>query len=332
MKKFAKIAGVLSGMIGAGVIVASCNSGTSGSSSPVYASVTVPTTTYASKFALYTSVAGGTPVLTEIDTGSDFLMVESSYVGPNIVMTNESITYVYQHGTNPRSGYIGYTSVSLLNGESGTPIVSTSNLVPVIVVADGVVNSESDENHAIMGVRMNSNVSPKLFLPYPYNQSFVLNVPQSQLIFGNFTESQLAAFGTVNLQESACASYPQVSNPATGVTCWNDMAIPVNYEISGAPESSIQYNSLFDSGADSSFQFSPLPDWMTVDGNGVLQNSVSASLMTASGRLNIPLTPVIHAYDSNYNGGIVNVGNNIFNSYLVLFNQQNGTIGLQPAQ
>ena len=151
---------VLAGMCGT---IVACNSGGGGSNEtvPVFASVTVPTTTYASKFALYASVAGGPATLAEIDTGSDFLMIESSYVGRNIIMTNESITYIYDHGTNPRTGYLGYTTVNLLNGESGGTIISTNNQVPVIVVADGVVNSNPKENHAILGLRMDSNVSAK---------------------------------------------------------------------------------------------------------------------------------------------------------------------------
>ena len=332
MKNFIKTVGLVSGMTGSMLVIASCNSGSSSSTpapAPVYGSVAVPTTTYSSKFALYTSVAGGTPVLTEIDTGSDFLMVESSYVGSNIVMTNESITYTYDHGTNPRTGVIGYTTVSLLNGQTGGSVISTNDQVPVIVVADGVVNSNPKLNHAIMGLRMNSNVSAKLYLPYPYNQSFIFNAPQSQLIFGNFSESQLSSFGTINLSESSCSN-SGVTATATN-PCWNDMAIPVNYTISGAPSTPMQYNSLFDSGAASSFQFSPLPSWMNVNSNNVLQNTVSASLVTTAGSLNIPLTSVVSAYDSSYNGGIVNVGNNIFNSYQVLFNQQNGTIGLFAA-
>lgn len=306
--------------------ISACNNGSGSNNAVSYASVTIPTTTYASKFAIYSSVGGGPATLTEIDTGSDFLLIESSYVGSNILMTNESITYTYDHGTNPRSGFLGYTNLSLLNGESGASIITTSNQVPVIVVADGVVNPNPRQNHAILGLRMDSNVSAKLFLPYPYNQSFILDTPSSSIKFGNFSESELASFGTVQLTESSCNSYG-VTSAATN-PCWNDMAIPVNYTISGDPSGSSIYNSLFDSGASSSFQFSPLQSWLNVTPNDVLLNQVNANLSTSLGIYQIYLTDPISAYDSDYNGGIVNVGNNIFNYYQVLFSQQNGKVGL----
>ena len=317
---------ILSAFMSGAISACSSGSSSSGGSTQVFASVKVPTTTYASKFALYTSVAGGPVTLTEIDTGSDFLLIESSYVGSNIVMTNESITYTYDHGTNPRSGYLGYTTVSFLNGESGGSIISTNNQVPVIVVADGVVNPNPKQNHAILGLRMDSNVSAKLFLPYPYNQAFIFDAPKSEITFGYFTESQLADFGNVQLSESSCNSYG-VSSSASP-SCWNDMAVPVDYIISGAPNPVIQYNSLFDSGASSSFQFSPLPSWLDVNKDGNIVNTIKADIVTSLGVMPIYLTDPVAAYDSNYNGGIVNVGNNIFNYYQVLFDQQSGNIGL----
>lgn len=315
-----------------GALIMSCTNGSSSSPTPIptqtpqYKSIAIPTTSYSgSKFAIYTSVAGGKPALTEIDTGSDFLLIESSFVGSNIKMTNESITFTYDHGTNPRTGYLGYTTVSLLSSDMN-PIITTNDQVPVIVVPDG--GTGNGGNNAIMGLRINGNVSLKLFLPYPYNQMMVADFANSQLIFGNLTESEVQKFGTVQLPKISCNN----SNVQTSASapCWNDMALPVNYIISGNPtDEPLLVNSLFDSGASSSYQNSPLPNWFSVDNEGNLQNSVSASITTTSGKQTVYLTPKIGAYDTLYNGNIFNVGNNIFNYYQILFDQADGKIGLK---
>ena len=163
-------------------------------------------------------------------------------------------------------------------------------------------------------------------MPYPYNQAFIFDAPKSEIIFGNYTESKLANFGTVQLTKISCNSYGASSS--ANPSCWDDMAVPVDYRISGAPEPVIQYNSLFDSGASSSFQFSPLPSWLKVNKDGDVLNTVKAGMTTSLGVMPIYLTDPVSAFDSNYNGGIVNVGNDIFNYYQVLFDQQNGEIGL----
>lgn len=311
------------------LLLTSCNSGTSTSSSQVYNTISVPTVKYASKFAIYTSVAGGTPTLTEIDTGSDFLVVESSFVGPNIFMTDESITLVYDHGTVQRSGVIGYGSVSLLSS-TYTPLLTTDNLLPIVVVNDGVVGNQG--NNAIMGLRMNSNLSLKSYLPYPYNQMFVFDEAESQLIFGNLTPQQLESYSTTSIPSISCENMGltvTATNP-----CWNDMAIPVNYVIESDPAGIELYNSLFDSGAGSSIQFDPLPSFLNLGGfeSGQVYNTITAVMYTTHGNVAVQLTNVVDAYPTNVNGGIVNVGNNIFNYNKVLFNQYNGTIGLIPNQ
>ena len=306
--------------------IAGCNSGStaSNSTSPVYATATIPTYGYSGKYAVHLSVAGGPQVLAEIDTGSDFLLVESSLVGSNIIMTDESITFVYDHGTNPRTGLLGYTYVSFLDN-SGESVLTTNSLVPVVVVESAAIIGNQG-NQAILGLRMNSQVSVKNFLPYPYNQMFVMNIPESQLIFGNLNQEQLESFGMVQLASQVCNN-GKVSTSATN-PCWNDMAVPVNYIISGDPNQIELFNSLFDSGASSSIQFNPLPSDLNLDGNRVT-NSVTAVMYTSLGNKPIQMTPRIDAFATESNGGIVNVGNNIFNYYQILFNQSNGMIGLK---
>lgn len=310
-------------------ILSACRVGSNSTNSNSYSNVVVPATTYPDgkdyKFAVYTSAGNGKQTLTEIDTGSDLYLIESSYAGNNIHYTGESMTIEYDHGNIKRSGLVGYTYVSFLN-ESGQKIISTTtNKVPVLVVPDGVI-SES-QNHAIMGMRMDGNVSVRLFLPYPYNQMFMMDMPQRQLIFNNFSAQQMQDFGFIQAPESACNTY-SVTSTATN-KCWNDMHLPVNYIATqnGAQIESAIY-SLFDSGASTSFQLQPLPDWLIIDSNNNIKNPVSAVATTTQGPMELPLTIPAAAYDTNYNGYIVNVGNNIFNYYQILYNQTNGTVGL----
>lgn len=318
----------LGGVVLASAITA-CSSGNNSNAS--YASLSVPATTYqdaaSTKFAVYTSAGGGKQTLTEIDTGSDLYVIESSYAGANIRYTGESMTILYNHGMVARSGLVGYTSVNFLSESGNVLISSVNNQVPVLVVPDGVISNNASQNHAIMGMRMDGNVSVRLFLPTPYNQMFMMDMPDKQLIFGNFSPNQISQFGLIQLAESACDHY-SVDSDRTN-KCWNDMQIPVNYMAThnGAPIEST-FNSLFDSGADTSFQFSPLPDWLVVERNSII-NPIAPSVNTTKGVMSLQLTDNVAAVDSNYNGGIVNVGNNLFNYYKVLYNQNTGNIGLQ---
>ncbi|MBX9865277.1 MAG: hypothetical protein K2Y14_00075 [Burkholderiales bacterium] len=318
--------------------IVACNGSSSSSSNPSYAQISVPTTTYLdggnqSKFATYTSAGNGSVTLTEIDTGSDFYVIESSFAGPNVVRTGQIISLVYDHGNINRPGELAYTKVNFLT-ESGTLIIGTNDQVPIVIVPDGEISNVESQNHAIMGMRMNSNLSAKLFLPYPYNQMFMLNIPDKELVFGNFSPSTLSAFGTTQLVESACNN--ESANTSSQATCWNDMALQVSYTANYKNkkiESTI--NTLFDSGAQSNFQVNPLPDWLEVNQTGSdienaeVRNQVRANLPTNLGNLNVPLNLPIGANESQFNGGsMVNAGNNLFNFYTVLFDQVHGQIGL----
>lgn len=315
-----------------------CNGSSGNSNNPTYAQIAVPTTTYLdngnqTKFATYTNAGNGQLVLTEIDTGSDFYVVESSFVGPNVVRTNQIIPLVYDHGNTFRPGVLAYTNVNYLT-ESGAVIIGTNAQVPIVIVADGEISSVESQNHAIMGMRMNSNLSAKLFLPYPYNQMFMLDFPDNKLIFGNFSPSQISNFGTTQLVESACQN--ESASTTSQATCWDDMALQVNYTaIYKNKQIESTFNTLFDSGAQSNFQVDPLPDWLEVNQTGSdienaeVRNQVRANLPTNLGNLNIPLNLPIGASESQFNGGnMVNAGNNLFNFYTVLFDQVHGQIGL----
>ncbi len=330
LKNYMKLTSLFSIMI----VVTACGSGSIHSSqdSQVYTSTSVPATTYAdaksSKFAVYTSAGNGKNTLTEIDTGSDLYVIESSYVGNNIRYTGESITLVYDHGMIKRSGLVAYASVSFLSESGATLIQTSSDQVPIVVVPDGVISNIESQNHAIMGMRMDGNVSVKLFLPYPYNQMFIMNMPERQLEFGNFTTQQMSSFGMVQAPESACDYYTVHSSSKN--LCWDDMHLPVKYTATkDGTQVQATFNSLFDSGASSSFQFKPLPDWLVVSDTNKVKNPVAATIMTTQGPMALQLTEPTSAFANESNGGIVNVGNNIFNFYQVLYNQVNGQVGLK---
>lgn len=320
------------------IIISGCNGTSSSSPSHNYGQISVPTTTYLdggnkSKFAVYTNAGGGRLTLTEIDTGSDFYVIESSYVGSNVVRTGQMIHLVFDHGNINRPGELAYTKVNFLT-ESGANIIATNDQVPIVIVPDGEISNVESQNHAIMGMRMNSNLSVKLFLPYPYNQMFMLDIPDKQLIFGNFSPSELSGFGTTQLVESACDNLSaQTSSTAK---CWDDMALQVSYTTNYKnKEIESTINTLFDSGASSNFQIKPLPEWLDVNKTGKdiqgadVKNQIRATLATNLGNLNVPLNQPIGANESQFNGGpMVNAGNNLFNFYTVLFDQVHGKIGL----
>gem|GEM_PF-2240421 len=316
------------------VLVAACGSGNviSGNSNSNYASISVPTTTYAdtalTKFAIYTSVGNGKSTLTEIDTGSGIYVIESSYAGSNIRYTGESITLAYDHKRTQRSGLIAYTSVNFLS-ESGASLISTvSNQVPVVVVPDGVISNVESHNHAIMGMWLAGNASPRLFLPYPYNQMFIMNMPKHQLLFGNFSIQQMSDFGMVQAPEAACNNR-SIRSISTNL-CWNDMHLPVKYAATkDGTLVQADFNSLFDSGARSSFQFNALPGWLVVSNDNKIKNPVAATIITTQGPMALQLTEPTLAFANESKGEIVNVGNNIFNFYQVLYNQINGQVGLK---
>ena len=112
-------------------------------------------------------------------------------------------------------------------------------------------------------------------------------------------------------------------------TCWMTESIPVKYTYSKSDGSTghATYATLFDSGAGNAmFQFSTKPSWLELSGN-IIQNTIQAKVSTSNGTLPLPLTSTL-IYESNSDDK-VNAGNNLFNTYQVLFDQTDGIIGLQ---
>jgi hypothetical protein len=299
-------------------------------------SIAVPTHDFdKGKTLVHASIGGGPSTKTELDTGSGALVVEQSKVGPNVVVTGIPVTITYAHGTNNRSGVLAFGTFELLDGDGGQPLLGTTGSIPLLVVPDGVV-SNNGENKAIFGLRMNSSVSPKIFFPVPYNQMVLLNRPAHTIAFGRFS---LEGFGMVSLPVIAGDDSGLVGGPLNLASYWNDAAIPVKYVISPGTVAQT-WDSLVDTGASSSFQASPPPPNLqftpvvTAGGviGGVLQNQVLASLPTSLGPMPIYLTDTVDVYETNFNGTIVNVGNNMANFYQILLDQASGRWGIAPIQ
>ncbi len=270
------------------------------------------------------AVAGGAPALTEVDTGSQLLVVAAAAVGPDIRMTNQEVTLDYGQGQTILHGYLGYGSVRFTTNTQQT--LSTTSNTPIVVVPD----IPQGDYQVIMGMDLHNQVSARLYLPYPYNEMFVLDHTGGTLTLGQLTESEISAYATYSLSplpSSECAN-SNVITPMTN-TCWDDEDINVNYDISlsGGGNTNIIYPTLFDSGAsNASFQFPAPLSWMTLTGN-IITNTIDPSFETSEGTTPIPLTSTVLYTDSDAEK--VNLGNEIFSAFKVLYDQEDGLIGLR---
>lgn len=313
------------------IILVACSSGSSSTDNASYGVATVQTFNYnpGNKTAVMVSIGDGTPVVAEIDTGSQLTVVNESFVGSNITKTSESLQIIYGAGTNTVSGYLAYGSVKFTttNGET----LSTSSNTPLLVVTSGSVN-QGGANNAILGMRVNTQVSSRLFLPYPYNQMMLLNRSESYIAFGNLTSEQLSQFALINQVQSTCDNLgitQTASNP-----CWvsNQDSVTYSYSIpddQGGGNGDTNYTTIFDSGeAVGNFYLESIPSWMTFYGStSDISNNLSATLNTNKGPLLLPLTSPTRYTQPLGSSNTVNPGNAFFNSYMVLFDQTDGYIG-----
>lgn len=305
-------------------VLTGCNSGTS-SSSIQPQTIDVPLMVYSSglqtKYYAYTSVGGGTPGKTVIDTGSDVYFVARDMVGPNVKYTNESVILYYDFGNRSVTGILAYAPVTLYSGDS--PVISSSVNTPIVVT-----ESASAPFIGLMGVGMRGNLSPQLFFPNPYNQAMLVNLPESTLSFGlfsNITNTSGASY--VQLESQVCNNYgtPIESSSAN---CWNTFAIPVKSSFNNGNSTYTEstMSGVLDTGSDSGYQLLPFPNYISLN-NGYVSNFAYATIETSSGPLLVYMTPAIYGASSNYNGGnFVNVGNNIFNYYQIIFNRYDGKV------
>ena len=314
-----------------GVVLAGCNSGgTATSSSQIAQPVSVPLFVYSgggqTKYYAYTSAGGGTPGQTVIDTGSDIYYVNQSSVGPNVTYTNESVTLYYDFGHRQVNGILAYAPVSMYSG-SNVVITSAVN-TPIVVVPDA-----PPPFIGLMGVGMRSNISVNLYFAYPYNQALSVNLPESAISFGLFDHITSGnGFSWVQLESQACKNY--ATPLESSANCWNTFGLPISANFNQG-ESTITaplMNGLLDTGSDSGFQLDPMPGYVQIS-NGYTTNFAYATLQTSTGPLLMYMTPYVYAAQSNYNGGnFVNIGNNVFNYYQVIYDRYDGKVWFKSAQ
>lgn len=317
-----------------GVLVA-CSSGSgSSNSAPSAQIIYVPTFNYqpGNKTAVMASIGGGNQIVAEIDTGSEMTVVDESAVGNNLLKTPQTITVTYGAGTNQVSGYLAYGVVKFTTANGET--LSTSANAPIVVVTQGSVN-QGGGNNAVLGMRMNNQVSSRLFLAYPYNQMMVLNRSESFIAFGKLSTTQLESFAQVNQSVIACQN-STIPNTAAN-SCWNtpESSVTYHYSLNGGGSGRSDYTTIFDSGeAIGNFYLESVPTWMDLDANNHITNQLSAVIHTNHGALPMPLnTPVMYRIPvtppESGSPGAVNPGNQLFEAYQVLFDQVNGVIGFR---
>ncbi len=304
------------------LLIYACSSGNTTTRDGQTVSVNTYNYNPGNKTAVNITIGGSAPIQAEVDTGSDMTVVNESAIGPNIVKTNESISITYGGGQNTVSGYLAYGSVTFTTS-SGATLSSESN-TPILVVTQGSVN-EGGGNNAILGMRMNNQVSVRLYLPFPYNQMMILNRPLSQLTFGQLSPTQLNEFANIQEINTNCVNY-QVPVTITN-KCWNLAQNAVNYSVSGTNDS-FNYETILDSGEENaSFYFSPAPVWMNYNSDNIILNTITVTANTDKGLILLPLTPQVYYRDNP--GNAVNPGNNLFNYYQILFDQADGIVGFK---
>ncbi len=315
------------------LVFTACSSGSNNSSNVTQNSlITVPTFNYqpGNRTAVMVSIGGGTQTVAEIDTGSQITVVNESAIGDNIVKTTESMQMVYGAGANIVSGYLAYGSVQFTTA-SGEKL-STAPNTPIMVVTSGSVN-QGGGNNVILGMRMDNQVSARLYLPTPYNQMMILNRSESFIAFGTLSTAQLQKFSTINQQPTFCNNFnvPQTMPNK----CWDTMesSVTYNYSLTGGGSGSTSYTTIFDSGEPigNFYLGSGIPSWMNLDGHSIT-NQLSAVVNTNNGQLPLPLTiPMDYTQPESATSNVVNPGNLLFNTYQILFNQNNGQIGFLAA-
>lgn len=304
-------------------------------------SLTIPTSDFATsngirKTGINCSIGGGPPVLTEVDTGSDALVVEREFLGNQVELTNVSLTITYNAGRDPRQGVLAFAPYSLLD-HSGQ-VVLNSTRMPIMVVNAGVVsNNGNNPNRAIFGVGTGTNVSPKLFLAPPYNQMLLLDRPGRQLSFGTFPAND---FAVVPLNASTGTN--PFANPSPGPSpfgsplptpagsplgTYNDKGLPVEFTFGDTPPQQIQ--SLLDTGASSTIQApTATTPGIRVNGQDIV-SPVNAVVLTAQGPRAVFFNqPIVYDHDTSRTTIFCNLGNEMANHYTVLLDQAHGFLGL----
>jgi hypothetical protein len=315
------------------ILLAACNGdNTTSTQAP---NISIPLSVYknsggGTKYIAYTSVGGGEPVMTVVDTGSEVYFVNESAIGPNVTMTDQTVTLYYDFGHQTITGKLAYAPVSFYANNNA--VITSSANTPIVVVPSTALPIK-----ALMGVGMRGNLSPILYLPYPYNQALSVNLPESTLSFGVFNDINAANSAWVQLPSITCNTFPHGGNPygSVNTSCWNTFAVPIKpaFNILESSYTAPVINGVLDTGSDSGIQMPSQPDYITLR-HGNITNFGFATLNSSKGPLLMEMTPnKIYFAATTFNdpNGLINVGNYVFNFYQIIFDRYDGKVWFTPS-
>lgn len=287
--------------------------------------ISIPITQANTKTYTTITAGGGKSAKVTVDTGSSLLVLEEQYLGqyradPN----NQRITTGYGNGAKIVHGALVYADV-VLNTSPATTAVN----VPILMVPNGTFHGSA----GIMGVEMNNQTSVWKHLPDPYNQMMIVDNPHNKVTFGRFSNADMNAFATVQLDTSRCSNTVKPESPYDTITCWATRKIPATY-VFHSPTGEVifnqSYNTVFDTGGVlTHFFLQPIPDAIQPNVKGQdYSGYVVMKLDTMNqGTITLPTTQAIKVFGNNRNE--VNSGFKLFSKKTVLFNARDGVIGFK---
>lgn len=271
------------------------------------------------KSMMRVNVGGGIGAKVVFDTGSPMLVIESSYVGVNAIKTGVIESYGYISGPT-FVGEIFLTPVTY----DGNNYLST-NYAPVLVVPDGTF--QNPDVNGVMGMGMSNQISTRLYLPYPQNQSFLINrnftplfgFAESSVYFGVLNGS-VTSFSSYQMEQESCGTSSSLINTyesyISNNVCYNSSNIPVTYTINSSP---VTIGALFDTG-------STVTDIWTSSCNSF--DLGSEAVLPWANNMLISTTSPASCYVSPA-GQKSNLGIDVFAGHVVYYNQSNGLFGIK---
>lgn len=330
---------------------------------------TVPSTLTAStgiydtnKTSVNIKIGTASEAMAEIDTGSQLLVADFNVTNPKDyvqsipseymqcylgmaslaakkqLQTDRNLTadygcavLAYDYGQRPVYGFMVNVAVSFptINGKT----IQTSPNTPVFISNNvNNQNGSTSTNSIIFGAGLNTQVSTKNYMPYPYNVMMMIDRRNSQITFGNFSSQVLSQYGFVQLNiipTSGCINhgFTNLQPTDSNMTCWDTQSVPVVFSQPNGGGGTLP--SLLDSGANSAtLEYAVPPSWLTYNSSTGATTINRAYLPTTKGNITIQFASPAVLVSSQ--ASRVNVGNVVFQHNKVLYNQRTGTIGLLP--
>jgi hypothetical protein len=267
----------------------------------------------------------------EIDTGSQWLVIEEAYVS-NYIKTNRK--YKMSYGVGAKTDIEGHIAFADITFESSPSI--TAKHVPIIIVPNGSMKKVSGSGiHGILGLKMDTQNTPWNYLPEPYNQVMILNGPELNMSFGPSSDTLLKQYHTFQLpQLKGCVNLIKPRSPIDQSKCWVVDTVPVTYtftNLKGKVIAKDTVNTIFDSGGvDTHFVMPNLPEGIHAKNCAercLLKHVKIKSATFADSGYYIPMTKNVR-----YSKGkkrVSNSGFTVFYNKSMLFDLKNGLIGVK---